>query len=172
LSGYDTLRLILAKKAVLVEGPSDELVFQKAYQRLYNRLPIDDGVDVINVRGLSFARFLDIAAILNIPVVVLTDNDGNYAKNVAERYSTYTCGNSVMKVFSPKDDSQSTLELCLVGCNNLATLNHIFGQSFADAAAAAAYLLANKTEAALRLFDTDFEFTMPTYVLDAAKSLV
>ena len=31
LSGYDTLRLILAKKAILVEGPSDELIVQKAF---------------------------------------------------------------------------------------------------------------------------------------------
>lgn len=27
LPGYDTLRLVLAKKVVLVEGPSDEIIF-------------------------------------------------------------------------------------------------------------------------------------------------
>jgi predicted ATP-dependent endonuclease of OLD family len=31
LPGYDTLRLILCNKAILVEGPSDELIVQKAY---------------------------------------------------------------------------------------------------------------------------------------------
>lgn len=29
LSGYDTMRLVLADKVVLVEGPSDEMVFEK-----------------------------------------------------------------------------------------------------------------------------------------------
>lgn len=33
LAGYDTLRLILCKKAILVEGDSDELIVQKAYRK-------------------------------------------------------------------------------------------------------------------------------------------
>jgi putative ATP-dependent endonuclease of the OLD family len=32
LSGYDTLRLILAESVVLVEGPSDAIVFERAYR--------------------------------------------------------------------------------------------------------------------------------------------
>ena len=32
LPGYDTLRLVLAKRVILVEGPSDELVVQRAYR--------------------------------------------------------------------------------------------------------------------------------------------
>jgi len=36
ISGYDTLRLIMCKKAILVEGDSDELVVQKAYKNNNN----------------------------------------------------------------------------------------------------------------------------------------
>ncbi len=65
LAGYETLRLILAEKAVLVEGPSDELVFQKLYMQTNDRkLPIEDGIDVISVQSLAFKRFLDIANLL------------------------------------------------------------------------------------------------------------
>ena len=39
LSGYDTLRLVLAERAILVEGPSDELIVQKAYLLKYGKLP-------------------------------------------------------------------------------------------------------------------------------------
>jgi putative ATP-dependent endonuclease of OLD family len=56
LSGYDTLRLILCKKAILVEGDSDELIIQKAYLVKNGKLPIEDGIDVISV-GTSFLRF-------------------------------------------------------------------------------------------------------------------
>ncbi len=53
LPGYQTLRLLLCRKSVLVEGPSDELIFQKAYMGVNDgRLPIKDGIDVISV-GLS-----------------------------------------------------------------------------------------------------------------------
>ena len=33
VAGYDTLRMILCKKAILCEGDSDELVIQKAYMQ-------------------------------------------------------------------------------------------------------------------------------------------
>jgi len=77
LSGYDTLRLVLSKSAILVEGASDELVVQKAYMKTHSdKLPIYDGVDVISV-GTSFLRFLEIASRLNKRVAVVTDNDGD-----------------------------------------------------------------------------------------------
>ena len=50
---------------MLVEGPSDELVFQKLYMQTNDRkLPIEDGIDVISVQSLAFKRFLDIANLL------------------------------------------------------------------------------------------------------------
>ena len=77
IAGYDTLRLILCKKAILVEGDSDELIVQKAYMANNNGvLPIQDEIDVISV-GTSFLRFLEIAEKIKKNVVVLTDNDGN-----------------------------------------------------------------------------------------------
>jgi len=45
--------MILCRKAILVEGPSDELIVQKAYSKQKDRLPIEDEVDVISV-GTSF----------------------------------------------------------------------------------------------------------------------
>lgn len=76
LSGYDTLRVVMAHRSILVEGPSDELVIQRAYHDVHGCLPSEDGVDVINIRGLSFKRFLDIASLLeHNQVAVVTDND-------------------------------------------------------------------------------------------------
>lgn len=89
LPGYDTLRLLLSEKAILVEGPSDELIVQKAYFQKYNKLPIEDGIDVITVRGLSFKRFLEIADLLKKKVSVIIDNDGDVRKNIIEKYGDY-----------------------------------------------------------------------------------
>ena len=71
LPGYDTLRMILSKKSILVEGPSDELIIQKAYFDKYDKLPISDDIDVISLKGLSFLRFLEIAEVLNNKVTVV-----------------------------------------------------------------------------------------------------
>ncbi|MCM5627487.1 AAA family ATPase, partial [Xanthomonas hortorum pv. pelargonii] len=61
LPGHDTLRLILAKQAILVEGPSDELIVQRAYSDHHGVAPMAHGVDIISVKSLAFKRFLQIA---------------------------------------------------------------------------------------------------------------
>ena len=63
--GYDTLRIILCKKAILVEGDSDEVVVQRAYMDTHNgRLPIQDCIDVMTAGGVTFKRYLEIAQVL------------------------------------------------------------------------------------------------------------
>lgn len=47
LPGYDTLRVALAERIILVEGPSDELVVQRAFLDAHGKLPLEGGVDVI-----------------------------------------------------------------------------------------------------------------------------
>lgn len=92
VAGYDTLRLILCDKAILVEGDSDELVIQRAYMDIHQgKLPIEDNVEVISV-GTSFLRFLEIARNLKVPVRVVTDNDGDVSA-LEKKYKDYLGAN-------------------------------------------------------------------------------
>ena len=166
LSGYDTLRLVLAKKAILVEGPSDELIVQKAYLQKHNRLPIEVGIDVINVRGLSFPRFLDIARELKKDVVVVTDNDGDYKKNVDEYYRDYQTSSNI-KICRSEKDSAPTLEPQIVERNDIEVLNKIFGTSYKDQESLKKYMGNKKTDCALKIFETKEDITFPRYVEDA-----
>ncbi len=168
LSGYDTLRLILAKKAILVEGPSDELVVQKAFLVMHGKLPIEAGVDVIGVRGLSFARFLDIAKLLSNSVSVLTDNDGDHKNKIEKKYSSYA-GTASIKVFYDKDDQLTTLELHIANVNTPAVLNRIFGTGSKTKSELVEYMIANKTECALAIFETTENVNFPKYVQDAVS---
>ncbi len=167
LPGYDTLRLILAKKAILVEGPSDELIVQKAYKAKHGKLPIENGVDVINVRGLSFARFLDIAKELKKDVVVVTDNDGDYQRRVVEKYAPYY-GIQSIKICADHDDQVKTLESQVEKMNGTA-LNRIFGTSYSDRPSLLAYMENNKTEWALKVFESNEPVTYPGYINDAIQ---
>lgn len=57
LSGYDTMRLVLAEFVVLVEGPSDEMVFERAFcDSNDGRTPMEAGIDVISMAGVSLKR--------------------------------------------------------------------------------------------------------------------
>ena len=166
LPGYDTLRMILAKSSILVEGPSDELIIQRAYLDLNGNLPIEDGIDVIAVRGLSFKRFLDIAALLKIITSVVTDNDGDYQKNVIERYESYTT-NTNIKIYGSENEAYKTLEPQIVNSNELALLNSILETNFADKPALIDHMMKNKTDCALKIFNSDKKIVFPEYVTNA-----
>lgn len=176
LAGYDTLRLILCKKAFLVEGDSDELVVQKAYMVANNgKLPIEDGIDVISV-GTSFLRFLEIAEKIKKQVAVITDNDGNVAA-LNEKYKNYRGDNSKPTIKICFDDIEdtgtipefnyNTLEPKLLKVNGLIKLNTIFGKVYTSSDELLKHMRSNKTDCALKIFDTSEELTFPQYILDA-----
>lgn len=166
LAGYDTLRLVLAKKAVLVEGPSDELVFQRAYLDRHQRRPIEDGVDVISVRGLSAKRYLDLAIPLQRKTVVLADNDGDHATKVDARFADYAT-HPFFTFARSDDDTLRTLEPQLLGANGRATVNIILGTTYETDDALLAYMKNNKTEVAVRFHDTATPVTWPKYIEEA-----
>jgi len=167
LSGYDTLRAVLAQRIILVEGPSDELVIQRAFKDRHGMLPLEAGVDVINVRGLSFKRFLDIAKPLGKRVDVITDNDGQDPEDVRAKYSDYTGDGSSITIHVGSAEGGRTLEPQIVAANDVSSLNELFGTSHASAAELSAYMVSNKTACALAVFEAALGITMPSYVNDA-----
>lgn len=182
LAGYDTLRLILCKKAILVEGDSDELVVQRAFKDSNNgKLPIEKGVDVISV-GTSFLRFLEIAEKISKPVIVVTDNDGDVAA-LEKKYEAYLNGNkkdTIAICYDKKVDTgklvigtkafnYNTLEPKITSLNSLETMNKILGTSSADLDELHRYMRGNKTDCALRIFNTSEKVVLPDYILEAIK---
>lgn len=180
IPGYDTLRLILCKKAILVEGDSDELVVQKAYMKKNGgRLPIEDEIDVISV-GTSFLRFLQIGERLNKPIVVVTDNDGDVAA-LEKKYADYVgdkkkdkikiCFDAVVdegELMEGKTPyNYNTLEPKLLKANNREILNKVFGQKKKTDDELRLYMKGNKTDCALKVFKSDEEIVYPQYILDA-----
>lgn len=182
ISGYDTLRLILCKKAILVEGDSDELVLQKAYLvENEGKLPIEDGIDVISV-GTSFLRFLEIAEKINKPVAVVTDNDGD-VKALKNKYSNYLgknakphikiCFDNVVDkgelMLGTKPFNYNTLEPKLLKENGLEKMNRVLNTKYNHVDDLHKYMKEHKTECALKVFDSDEDIKFPKYILDAIR---
>ena len=167
LPGYNTLRLVLSQRCILVEGPSDELIVQRAYRDKHDKLPLGDGVDVISVGSLAFKRFLEIAACLKLDVCVVTDNDGDVAAMKC-KYKKYINGEcSTIKICYDDDEECPTLEPQLLKANSLATLNTILGTTHADDAALLRFMDQNKTDCALKMFGTAQHWVAPEYIANA-----
>lgn len=73
-SGYDTLRMVLARRLVIVEGPSDEMIFKRAYFDQTGHTTDHDQIDVI-AQGTRNRRGLELCAALDRSVAVLRDTD-------------------------------------------------------------------------------------------------
>jgi putative ATP-dependent endonuclease of OLD family len=187
LHGYDTLRLVLSKSSILVEGASDELVVQKAYMNANNNvLPIENGIDTISV-GTAFLRFLEIAVKLNKRTAVVTDNDGKI-EALKEKYADYLDNkHSNISIFfdgedhtpedrtMPKDYNYNTLEPLMLLANGRTVLNEALktnetvNNDFQSDDALLKFMKTNKTETALAVFEYKGDIQFPPYITEAIK---
>lgn len=76
---------IFANKVLLVEGPSELLLFEKILSVVHPFYE-SDGVYVLAVGGISFKIYIDILSALKIKTIVKTDNDLRYEKS-SDEYS-------------------------------------------------------------------------------------
>lgn len=180
--GYDTLRFLLCNKAILVEGDADELVVQKAFYDKFGKLPIEDEIDVISV-GTTFLRFLTLADKLKKSTIVVTDNDGNidalnkkYINYVGENKKEYVdiffdeythINQGNLKAKNNGNFNYDTLEPCIVRVNSLEKINNILNTNFTTDDDLIEYMVSNKTESALRIFNSKEKINYPDYIKKA-----
>ena len=74
---------IFADKVLLVEGPSEEALFNKVLSTK-NEFYEADGIFILQVDGFGFKPYVNILRQLKIPCVVKTDNDLRKAKGKAD----------------------------------------------------------------------------------------
>ena len=154
----------------MVEGPSDELIVQKAYmKKQYGRLPIQDNIDVISVKGVQAKRFLTLVGDLPIKIAVVTDNDEDYEKNIVEKYKDFADKTNI-NVFSNPDNSQDTLEPSFVACNDEQKIKEFLGYN--GGKPISKYMETCKSEWAYKVFSEENDFAFPQYINDCIDWIV
>ena len=150
-----------SNKVVLVEGPSEYMLFEKFYITVTGRKPEQDSVHIIDIRGLSFKRYLEIACLIQNKVAVVTDNDGDKQRNCIDKYANFA-RNTNVEIFSENDNAKRTFEIVLYN-ENKALCDQLFGEGALD------YMLKNKTEAAFSLLGQDKDIVVPDYIQGAIE---
>jgi len=124
---------------------------------------------VISVGALAFKRFLEIAVLLNLDVQVLTDNDGDIDALKA-KYAGYLSGeHPKIRIFYDSDKLYPTLEPQLLKANGRQALNTILAKNYADDATLLKYMSGNKTDCALKMFETAQTWKTPEYIANAIE---
>lgn len=191
LPGYDTLRIVLSKKVVLVEGPSDELLLKKIYLQAHGKLPEVDGIDIIVVRGIGFGHYLQIAKHIGTQVNVVKDNDGSHQTNIVDYGAAYP--EEHINFFSETNDKLNSLEPSLIEANSdneqsllafaeIALSTQAFNKlkklddlNKKKASFVAVYVGekgdknhgSKKVDSAIRIFDSEEKIQYPDYLVEA-----
>ena len=161
----NVLELILSSRAILVEGDAEFILFAAMYEAVAGESLDSSEVHVISVDGTSFKRYLELAKLLQIRVGVIRDNDGDAQRNCVERYADYT--SDKVAIFYEEDDELTTFEKCIYHSNE-GTCDRLFSGPRIKATPVE-YMIAHKTEAALRLLDDDVEIVVPGYIKKAIE---
>ncbi|WP_246839932.1 ATP-dependent endonuclease [Hafnia sp. HMSC23F03] len=180
--------MALSRKVILVEGPSDELVLKKIYLRKHDRLPEQDGIDIIVVRGVGFDTFISVGMEIGTSINVLRDNDGAYDENVVKARDSYAAYPNIKLISSAKNEEFS-LEPAMIYANasDLKTLNafakEVLSKQTYNLYAEVAglnkrreFLIewfrsvrgngkgARKVDSAIKLFDGNLDFKYPAFL--------
>lgn len=151
----------LSNKVILVEGPSEYMLFERFYETVAHCKPEHDRVHIIDIRGLSFTRYLDIARLTGAKVAVVTDNDKDIQCNITNKYSAFANVPNV-KICYCQNESLRTFEIVLYHANRL-LCDRLFGQDAEN------YMLKNKTESAYALLSQSDAITVPAYIQEAIE---
>ncbi|RXT05271.1 ATP-dependent endonuclease [Ammoniphilus sp. CFH 90114] len=179
LPGYGTVRFLLADKVILVEGPTDELIVQRAYKDVYGKLPIENGVDVITVDSLAFKRYCELAVLVRKPLRIITDNDGDVQRNIIDKYKEYieTHGD-LIEIYYEENEYYYTIEPSILAVNSvelevfnkfrriISKRSSMINKSVAEVEA---FMINNKAEWGLRVFDSDECIEYPNYIKNAIR---
>lgn len=171
ISGYDTLRIALADRSVLVEGPTDEMVFDWAFRKMRGCLPWERGIDVIEC-GIQHRRLLEFACALDKKnVVALRDNDGQQPHHWVDKAQPYL--SDERKFFCGACEGGHTIEPQVINAN-LGSLDLLARSVECDDRTREGleqFMTDNKTEWALNLLEKDISATcdlsVPSYIRDA-----
>lgn len=167
--GNNMLQFILSKKTILVEGDAEFILMEALYKQTVHKNLENSGIGVIAVDGKCFKRYLEIAKELGNKVVVITDNDGNYAEIITKSYADYIQNQYPnIRVYSDSDNERYTFEVCMYKDNkaicNAEFTTHLRRLPIQD------YMLSNKADAAFTLLMKRIDtIVVPQYIQDAIQ---
>lgn len=176
------LQFLLSDKVIIVEGAAEYILIDKLFKAANksNTIVLDDyRIEVISGGGITYDYYIEVCEYLNKPVLVLTDNDGDENKIVMAnaRNSKYQDEGKSIKIQMPNSVDISTFEIALFNANqdvlkNLTTKKATTIYKGKEYDRNLAFMLNNKSQAALRIENTIDDIVCPEYIAEGLKWLM
>ncbi|MBF2599169.1 AAA family ATPase [Listeria seeligeri] len=166
------LNLLLSKKVLLVEGPTEYMLLPSMYKEMIGRTMEEDLITVISCNGIAYKRYLAIAETAKKKVAVITDNDSK--PGVIASKKEYNKDRVLQNIFIDENLENWTWEVCIYNLNK-----EYFDKSIkVDASSEYQFngnnygqilgkMLNNKTETAYSIIQDIDKLKIPEYVKGA-----
>ncbi len=175
----DTSRMLdflLARKILLVEGPTEYLLMPKFIKQKTGKTIDELGLSIIACDGVSYAKFLSLDQNANKRIAVMTDNDGDGDK--IEKAKNYNATHINSRIFMPSVITEWTWEVCFYEKNKLSLesqfpaepgAQYVFnGKPYPNTLGR---MLHNKADIAYKMLVCETEYNLPQYVEEAIEWL-
>jgi len=178
------LNFILAEKVILVEGNSEYILLPQLTKNSLTFTLEGKNIEILSGGGITYKHYIELSKVIRNNLLVITDNDGDLEtiESIQELNKGFgNCGNNICIKCSPSID-EFTFEVCLFKKNqsNLKTISDLkpgtkpeyrkvpFDKNLA-------YMLKNKTEAALRISE-EVQYKevtlLPVYIQEGIEWLI
>lgn len=171
------LDFILAKKVLLVEGPTEYMLMPRFIEEVSKKTVEELGISVIACDGVSYKNFLAIDVDEEKKIAVLTDNDGD--EDRIRDAVAYNNAHKNSRIFTAADVEDWTWEVCFYKANKAmldtqfppkAGASYVFNKT--PYPNTLGRMLTNKADVAYSMLnDKDKKYVLPQYVHDAIKWL-
>ncbi|MGG1878797.1 TOPRIM nucleotidyl transferase/hydrolase domain-containing protein [Paenibacillus cisolokensis] len=174
------LNYILAQRVILVEGNSEYILLPQLVKNEFKFTLEEMHIEILSAGGITYKHYVELSKIIKNRLLVITDNDGDQETidSVLVINKEY---NHILIKCSP-DIEEFTFEVCLFNTNEskLKTLSDIKPGTIAEYRGKPmnqnlAYMLKNKTEAALRISEEELykeKVLLPKYIQEGIEWLV
>lgn len=161
------LEFALSTKNILVEGDAEYILMPVFFKNVTESDLKNSGSHVISVNGTSFPRYLDIARLLTIKTVVITDNDKNFDSKITDRYASYV-GEDNIQIYADPDPERYTFEICIYR-DNQKICDDLYSEG-RKTLSVQDYMLSEKSKVAFELATQKAgELNTPQYIADAIR---
>jgi len=180
----ELLNYILSKKVILVEGNSEYILLPQLVKNTLGRLLDEEKIELLSGGGITYSHFVELTKIINNNLLVITDNDNDKARVVSidKMNSEFASSNKNILIKCANDIKEVTFEVCLFNKNKskLGTISSVKPKTKPEYKGVSydinlAYMLKNKTEAALRISEEELykeTIVLPDYIKEGLEWLI
>ncbi|TXK79119.1 ATP-dependent endonuclease [Paenibacillus sp. N3.4] len=174
------LNFILAQKVILVEGNSEYILLPQLVKNSLSYTLEEKNVEILSGGGITYKHYIELSKVVNNSLLVITDNDGD--QETVDSIRELNKKNTNIQIQCSVSVNEFTFEVCLFNKNasklsNISDVKPGTKAEYRDAPTDKnlAYMLKNKTEAALRISEEDVYkevVVLPEYIQEGIEWLV